>query len=191
MIPVRDISRTMDVSFHAIFQDIKAFHTWKEEEKKLELVGVENIPPKIMATRSVADWLRIAAMCERLSFTKDAHRIYKVLRCVKFISLTFVLQMLEQQHIKAMESIVSYDADRADIKSTLIDATALMNAYTTKYNVQQPHPVAVNALTKLISTVGLHKVLILTIKTEMLIFVVGSGHGGLFNFASSYPAYSS
>jgi hypothetical protein len=143
MIPVCDISRTMDVAFHAIFQDIKAFHTWKEEEKKLGLVGLEDFPQKIMTIRPVADWIRIAIMCERLSFTKDAHRIYK---------------MLEPHHIKALESIVSYDAERGDIKSTLIDASSLMGIYTTKYNVHQPHPVAVSALIKLISSQGLHKV---------------------------------
>jgi len=143
MIPVRDISRNMDVAFHAIFQDIKAFHAWKEEEKKLGLVGLEDIPAKLIPQRTVADWLRIAAMCERLSFAKDAAKIYK---------------MLEHHHIKALGSIVTFDAERGDIKSTLIDASSLLNHYTTKYNVQQPHPLVVNAVVKLVSSHGLHKV---------------------------------
>ena len=53
MIPVSDISRNMDVAFHAIFQDIKAFHAWKEEEKKLGLVGSEDIPQRHIPLRFI------------------------------------------------------------------------------------------------------------------------------------------
>eukprot|EP00026_Physarum_polycephalum_P002607 Phypoly_transcript_02614.p1 GENE.Phypoly_transcript_02614~~Phypoly_transcript_02614.p1 ORF type:complete len:705 (+),score=95.79 Phypoly_transcript_02614:499-2613(+) len=143
MIPVSDISRNMDVAFHAIFQDIKAFHAWKEEEKKLGLVGLEDIPQKFAALRSVADWIRIASMCERLSFSKDANRIYK---------------MLEHQHIRALGAIVGYDAERGDIKSTLMDASNLLSHYSSKYHAPEPHPLVVNAIVKLIASQGLTKV---------------------------------
>lgn len=51
MIPVKEISRNVDVAFHAIFQDIKAFHAWKEEEKKLNLMGSEDLPPRLIPAR--------------------------------------------------------------------------------------------------------------------------------------------
>jgi hypothetical protein len=71
--------------------------------------------------------------------------------------------MLEYHHIKALGAIVGYDAERGDIKSTLLDATALLNHYSNKYNAQQPHPIVVNSIVKLIASHGAHKVLFLSI----------------------------
>lgn len=82
--------------------------------------------------------------------------------------------MLEHNHIKALASIIMQDADRGDIKSTLLDASTLLSRYSpsssssapaplsslpaSKFNVQQPHPVVVSAIVKLIASQGAHKV---------------------------------
>jgi hypothetical protein len=67
MIPLSDISRNMDVAFHAIFQDIKAFHAWKEEEKRLGLVGSEDIPQKLITLRSLFPLLLPPSLLPSLS----------------------------------------------------------------------------------------------------------------------------
>lgn len=93
--------------------------------------------------------------------------------------------MLEHSHYKALQAIVGLDAERGDIKSTLLDASNLLARYShpsissssppssvpgpspasssssssaNKITVQQPHPVVVNAIVKLIASQGAHKV---------------------------------
>eukprot|EP01111_Echinosteliopsis_oligospora_P009000 TRINITY_DN2554_c1_g1_i2.p1 TRINITY_DN2554_c1_g1~~TRINITY_DN2554_c1_g1_i2.p1 ORF type:complete len:884 (+),score=280.92 TRINITY_DN2554_c1_g1_i2:99-2750(+) len=142
-IPVIEISRNVDMAFHAIFQDIKAFHAWKEEERRLGFTDIEDLVIKPTPQRTVADWLRIAQMCERLNFTRDAYRIYKA---------------LENQHIRGLTSMVRFDAERGDIKSTIIDSSNLIEKYQEKYHTSQPHPEVISSILKLMSGYGLHKI---------------------------------
>jgi len=144
-IPISDISRVLEVSFHALFQDIKAFHIWKEEErnKTAELEGAQlHVANKMNPERSAADWVRLGLVANRLKFRADAEKLFAY----------------AASHPIALSSLLSIYASRGDIRNTVTTASKIQKYYQDKYHITHTHPEVVSAILKVMGFYGLQKV---------------------------------
>jgi len=146
---VSPINRNLELAFHALFQDIKAFQSWKEEEesKKLENGGVLPFTMKhINQTRTVSDWIRIARLAYRVGEITDSEKIYRMVFDEKF-------------HALALIGLIKIFADHGDTRNCLMSCSTICKYYSSeKIKCLEIHPVVESSILKLISTHGLQKV---------------------------------
>ncbi|KAF2077456.1 hypothetical protein CYY_001229 [Polysphondylium violaceum] len=146
---VSPINRNLELAFHALFQDIKAFQAWKEEEesKKLENGGALVFTMKQMnQTRTVADWIRLARLAYRIGEIADSEKLYRMVFDEKF-------------HILALIGLVKIFADHGDTRNCLMSCSTICKYFSSeKINCLDIHPVVESSVLKLISLHGLQKV---------------------------------
>eukprot|EP01132_Coremiostelium_polycephalum_P006276 gene6276-7819_t len=147
-LPAININKNLDLAFHALFQDVKAFQAWKEEEeskKSLETTHTNLTMKQLHATRSISDWIRLGMLSYRLGELGDAEKIFRIVFDDRF-------------QPKALLGLIKVFTDHGDIRNCLMSSSTICRYYNDKIKVKEMHPTIEKSILNLIATYGLQKV---------------------------------
>ncbi|EGC35860.1 hypothetical protein DICPUDRAFT_94442 [Dictyostelium purpureum] len=146
-LPLSYINRNLEFAFHALFQDIKAFQSWKEEEEQKKIgeniqISLKHINPN----RTISDWTRLGRLAYRLGELGDAEKIF-----LKLVSE-------DKLHPLAITGLIKIFTDHGDIRNCLISSSQLSRYYSMKYKTLEMNPIIEKSILNLIAIYGLQKV---------------------------------
>ncbi|KAN0034899.1 hypothetical protein ACTFIV_001435 [Dictyostelium citrinum] len=146
-LPISYNNRNLDMAFHSLFQDIKAYQGWKEEEEQKKIneniqISLKNINPN----RTIPDWIRLARLAYRIGELGDAEKLF-----LKLISE-------DKSHPLVTLGLIKIFSDHGDIRNCIISSSQLSKFYSFKYKTLEMHPVIEKSILGLISNYGLQKV---------------------------------
>ncbi|KAM9986372.1 hypothetical protein ACTFIY_010791 [Dictyostelium cf. discoideum] len=146
-LPISYNNRNLDMAFHSLFQDIKAYQGWKEEEEQKKIneniqISLKNINPN----RTIPDWIRLARLAYRIGELGDAEKLF-----LKLISE-------DKSHPLVTLGLIKIFSDHGDIRNCIISSSQLSRYYSFKYKTLEMHPVIEKSILGLISNYGLQKV---------------------------------
>ncbi|EFA81308.1 hypothetical protein PPL_05288 [Heterostelium album PN500] len=146
-LPAIEIHRNIELAFHALFQDVKAFQTWREEEEvRKAALDINHLSMKqINATRSFADWIRLGQLSIRLGDPTEAEKLFKMTTHDRF-------------HPKPTAGLIRIFESVGDIRSCLMSSSTLSKYYSEKMKVIEINPTVEKSILNLIAVFGLQKV---------------------------------
>ncbi|EGG21367.1 hypothetical protein DFA_01248 [Cavenderia fasciculata] len=147
-LPVVEIRRNVELGFHALFQDVKAYQSWKDESQtKRTMIDSGNVKDlkHVNATRTFADWVRLGQLSFRLGDLSESEKLFILVQHDKFSS-------------KALSGLTRIFCRVGDIRNCLISSSTLSKYYTDKVKAVDINPIVQKCVLDLIAQFGLQKV---------------------------------
>eukprot|EP01133_Synstelium_polycarpum_P008370 gene8370-9837_t len=161
-LPVVEIHRNVELAFHALFQDVKAYQSWKEEEETKKLDITQMSMKHSNPTRSYGDWVRLGRLSYRLGELGDAEKLFKLSTQDRFF------------HPKPITGLVKIFENVGDIRNCIMSSSSLSKYYTDKLKCHETNPIVEKAILNLIANFGLQKVRTIHSSIQDLSPIIGS-----------------